>query len=63
MENQKGFTLMEVLIAIIMIFCLLFLIYSTCFFIKTGAKAITKIDKEGVKSVITRVWEGKENRN
>lgn len=56
--NQKGWTLMELLVTIFIVFSLITFIWSLSSVIKGCSNTADMIEKHGLKSVIERVWEG-----
>jgi prepilin-type N-terminal cleavage/methylation domain-containing protein len=58
--NQKGWTLMELLVAIFVVLILVAFIWSLGSVMKGCSDTIDIVEKQGLKAVIERVWEGEQ---
>jgi len=61
MKNNKGYTIIELFIAIGMVLMIILIFLSTSILYKSCKKVSKKIDKKGVKSFVERIWEGDPN--
>lgn len=60
MKNEKGYTLVELLVAIGAGLTLLAFIFLLIIGVKACSSLNTQIEKEGLKGVVTEIWEGNE---
>ena len=61
--NQKGWTLIDVLISIFIALTLVVCIWSLGSAMKGCSGVADEIQQQGLKSVIERIWEGEDNQN
>ncbi len=61
--NQKGVTLAEVFLTIIIALVFSLCIWSLLTAMRGCSGVADKIQKQGLKSVIERIWEGEDKQN
>lgn len=58
--NQKGWTLIELLVTIFIVLTLVVCVWSLGSVMKGCSGVADEIQQQGLKSIIERIWEGEE---
>jgi len=57
MKNNKGWTSVETMVTVVMILSMIILFFS----LRSLKKELPKLQKQGLKGVIEKIWEGDSN--